>query len=58
MKRRERKRERKRCITGLIDKAIFKMVEYIARSNEILGWEGAGNRQCCAFLKRRLTGAC
>jgi hypothetical protein len=30
----------------------------IARSNEILGWEGVGNRQCCAFLKRRLIGAC
>jgi hypothetical protein len=27
MKRRERKRQRKRCITGLIDKAIFKMVK-------------------------------
>jgi hypothetical protein len=26
----------------------------IARSNEILGWEG----NCCAFLKRRLIGAC
>jgi hypothetical protein len=31
---------------------------HIARSNEILGWEGVGNRQLLCFLKRRLIGAC
>jgi hypothetical protein len=30
----------------------------ITRSNKILGWEGVGNRQLCAFLKRRLIEAC
>jgi hypothetical protein len=26
-------------------------IGYIARSNEILGWEGVGNRQLLCFLK-------
>jgi hypothetical protein len=32
----------------------------IARSNEILGWAGKALEtvNCCAFLKRRLIGAC
>jgi hypothetical protein len=35
--------------------------ECIARSNEILGWEGVGMLETvnsCAFLKRRLIGVC
>jgi hypothetical protein len=29
----------------------FIMTLYVARSNEILGWEGVGNRQLLCFFK-------
>jgi hypothetical protein len=38
--------------------ASFSAYACIECSNEILGWEGVGNRNCCAFLKRRLIAAC
>jgi hypothetical protein len=34
------------------------IIHIILRSNEILGWEGVGNRQLLCFFKRRLIGAC
>jgi hypothetical protein len=35
----------------LVITPVVRRANYIARSNEILGWEGVGNRQLLCFFK-------
>jgi hypothetical protein len=44
---------RKICLQEFEEKSLSS-----ARSNEILGWQGVGNRQLLYFLQRGLIGAC